>query len=33
MLKRLLQNMVARYGKSSKVMISPDPNITFFMKQ
>jgi hypothetical protein len=31
--KEVLQNMVARYGKSSKVMISPDPNITFFIKQ
>ena len=31
--KEVLQNMIARYGKSSKVMICPDPNITFFIKQ
>jgi len=31
--KEVLQNMVARYGKLSKVMICPDPNITFFIKQ
>ena len=31
--KEVLQNMVIRYGKSSKVLICPDPNITFFIKQ
>jgi hypothetical protein len=29
----VLENMMSRYGKSSKVMICPDPSITLFIKK
>jgi hypothetical protein len=31
--KEVLANMISRYGKSSKVMICPDPSITLFIKK
>ncbi len=31
--KEVLENMISRYGKSSKVMICPDPTITLFIKK
>ena len=31
--KEVLENMISRYGKSSKVMICPDPSITLFIKK
>ncbi len=31
--KEVLENMMSRYGKSSKVMICPDPSITLFIKK
>ena len=31
--KEVLENIMSRYGKSSKVMICPDPSITLFIKK